>query len=104
MEFPTTVHPIHPIYQSVCDEHKKQLALAFEAQQASNTEITPEVQYKMITEVRRAADEFAKKFPVPETIQAKQEVFGGPKKLKVGTTVFRPVSTENEILPVILYL
>jgi acetyl esterase len=102
MEFPTTVHPIHPIYQKVCDEHKKKLALAFQAQ--PNTEVTPEIQYKMITEVRQAADEFAKKFSVPETIRKKQEVFGGPKHLKIGTTVFKPVGTENEILPVILYL
>ncbi|KAI7897600.1 Alpha/Beta hydrolase protein [Cokeromyces recurvatus] len=50
------------------------------------------------------ADEFAKRVPVPETITFKQEVFGGPKNLKVGTTVFKPLNTENEILPVILYL
>lgn len=97
--FPTTKHPIHPIYQAVCDEHMKQLLAA---QSEMNT--TPEKQYQMITDLRLVADEFAKRVPLPETLRTKQEVFGGPKKMRVGTTVFRPLGSEEEILPVILYL
>lgn len=99
MSFPTTKHPIHPIYQAVCDDHMTQLAAA-----ATELNTTPEKQYQLITDLRHVADEFAKRVPLPETIRAKQQVFGGPKKMRVGTTVFRPLGSEDEILPVILYL
>lgn len=102
MQFPDTKHPIHPIYQAFCDDHKTQLAAAFQLM-GSDTP-SPEQKYHIITELRAVADEFAKKVPIPKTLQSKQEVVGGPKKLKIGTTVFRPVGTENEVLPVILYL
>lgn len=101
MQFPDTKHPIHPIYQAFCDDHKIQLAAAFQLMGIGG--VTSEKQYEVITELRAAADEFAKKVPVPETLQSKQEVMGGPKHLKIGTTVFRPVGTENEVLPVILF-
>ncbi|KAI9477888.1 MAG: Alpha/Beta hydrolase protein [Benjaminiella poitrasii] len=101
MEIPNTVHPIHPIYQAVCDDHKKQLMAAMA--EMGGQEPTPEKQYQVITQLRAVADEFAKRVPVPETLQTKQEVVGGPKNLKIGTTVFRPLGTENDVLPVILY-
>ncbi|CAO0802668.1 unnamed protein product [Mucor circinelloides] len=101
MQFPDTKHPIHPVYQAFCDDHKTQLAAAFQLM-GSDTP-TPEKKYQIITELRTVADEFAKKVPIPETLRSKQEVVGGPKNLKIGTTVFRPVGSENEVLPVILY-
>ncbi|KAI8966928.1 Alpha/beta hydrolase fold-3, partial [Mycotypha africana] len=52
---------------------------------------------------RLFSDQFAEQYPIPETIRTKQEVVGGPKKLKIGTTVFRPKRTEDEVLPVILF-
>jgi acetyl esterase len=93
-----TEYPIHPTYKAVCEEHQKQVALAFQVMDVTS----PESQYNMITEVRTAAEVFAKNYPIPETIRTKQQVFGGPKNVIIGTTVFRPMGSEEEILPVIL--
>lgn len=92
-------YPIHPSYKAVCEEHQKQLALAFGFLDMSS----PEAQYKIITEVRAAAEEHAKSLSIPKTICTKQQVCGGPKNVIIGTTVFRPVGSENETLPVILF-
>ncbi|KAI8636851.1 alpha/beta hydrolase fold-domain-containing protein [Parasitella parasitica] len=101
MQIPNTKHPIHPVYQAVCDEHKAQIAAAFQLMGGDNA--SPEKHYQVITELRAAADEFAKRVPLPETCRSRQEVFGGPNNIKIGTTVFRPVGSENEVLPVTLY-
>ncbi|CEP18512.1 hypothetical protein [Parasitella parasitica] len=102
MHIPDTKHPIHPVYQAVCDDHKAQIAAAFQLMGGDSG--SPEKEYQVITELRIVADEFAKKVPLPDTLQSKQEVIGGPQDLKIGTTVFRPVGSENEVLPVVLYL
>ncbi|GAA5816002.1 hypothetical protein MFLAVUS_009523 [Mucor flavus] len=94
------VYPIHSIYKEVCQEHQKQLALMHLKTSAVST---PESEYETITEIRAAADEFALKFPIPETLRTKQEVFGGPKNVKIITTIFRPLGSENKVLPIIIF-
>lgn len=93
------VYPIHPIYKEVCQEHQKQLALMY---LKTGAVATPESEYEAIVEIRAAADEYALKFPLPETIRSKRNIRGGPKNIKVVTTVFRPLGSENKVLPVIL--
>lgn len=95
----STVHPIHPIYKAYCDTHQKQLAEAFKHLDLSS----PESQYHAITEIRAAAEEFALRVPLPETLRSQQQMFGGPGNVKVGTTIFRPIGSEKEVLPVILF-
>lgn len=95
-----SVYPIHPLYKAVCQRHAKELSLMY---LKSGAVATPESEYQAITEVRAAADEFALKHPVPDTLRSKQQVSGGPKNLKINTTIFRPLGSENKILPVILF-
>lgn len=93
------VYPIHPVYKEICQEHQKQLAHMYLKTGAVST---PESEYEAITEIRAAADEYALKFPIPETLRKKLEVHGGPKNVKVITTVFRPLGSENKVLPIII--
>lgn len=95
----SNVHPIHPIYKAFCHAHQEQTAKFLENQDLS----TPESQYETITQIRAVAEEFALRVPLPETIRTQQQMFGGPKNVNVGTTIFRPIGSENEILSVILY-
>ncbi|KAI7895192.1 Alpha/Beta hydrolase protein [Mucor mucedo] len=95
-----SVYPIHPLYKEVCQRHAKELALMY---LKAGGVATPESEYQAITEVRVAADEFAQKHPVPETCRTQQQVVGGPKNTKVNTTIFRPLQSQDKILPVILY-
>lgn len=95
----STAHPIHPIYKAFCETHQKQLAEAFKHLDLSS----PESQYQAITEIRAAAEEFALRVPLPEVLRSQQLMSGGPENVKVGTTIFRPIGSEKEVLPVILF-
>lgn len=99
MDTLVNVYPIHRIYKEVCQEHQKQFALMHLKTSAVST---PESEYEAITEIRAAADEFALKFSIPDTLRTKQEVFGGPKNVKIITTIFRPLGSKNKVLPIII--
>lgn len=94
-----SVYPIHPLYKEVCQRHAKELALMY---LKAGAVATPESEYQAITEVRVAADEFAHKYSVPETCRTQQQVVG-PNNVKVNTTIFRPIGSQDKVLPVILY-
>jgi acetyl esterase len=68
-----------------------------------NGDSTLEEKYTAILGGRAATDKLVKQASLPDTLFNKLEVFGDLDNLKVSTTIFRPVGSENEVLPVILY-
>ncbi|KAI8876443.1 hypothetical protein K501DRAFT_262138 [Backusella circina FSU 941] len=63
---------------------------------------TEEQRYQGILELRAAADGVARQLPLPETIRTEYTwPVGAADSVKV--TVFRPLGSEDEMLPIVLY-
>lgn len=99
MDLPTNEYPIHPIYKEVCQEHQKQLALMY---LKTGGVSTPESEYEAITEVRSAADDFSRQFPISETLRSQHIIPNAPRNIKLAVTIFRPLGSKKKILPVII--
>jgi acetyl esterase len=91
--------PVHPPYQDICDLNKQYTEQVFKKLEGATTE----ERYQTYLKIRAASDAAASKLVVPQTLRSEHEICGGPDNLKVSTTLFRPLDSENEILPVIIF-
>jgi acetyl esterase len=90
-------YPIHPIYQKFCQDYLEQMTALYQGFENS----TEEQMYQGILEIRAAADGVARQIPTPETLREEYTWPVGSRNVKV--TVFRPLGSENEELPIVLY-
>jgi acetyl esterase len=91
--------PLHPAYHQICEQSKKVNEEIFKKMEGA----TEEQKYQTIVQIRANSNLIASKLVLPETIRTEQEVFGGPNNVKVATTIFRPVGSENEVLPAVIF-
>lgn len=91
--------PIHPLYQGICDINKQYTEKIFRELE----DATPEKRYETYQKIRAASDAAAANLVVPQTLRSEHRVCGGPDNIEVSTTLFRPLDTENEVLPVIVF-
>jgi acetyl esterase len=60
--------------------------------------------WSIIQNLRLSMEKQLSSIPLPDIIRSTQEVTGGPDNTKVKLTILRPVGSESEVLPIILYL
>jgi acetyl esterase len=89
--------PIHPIYNEICEERSRQSAAVAKILE----DPTPEKLYQFILKLRERQDELSSAFPLPETIRTTKEITHNNITVKV--TIFRPLGTENQVLPVLVF-
>ncbi|KAI8875153.1 hypothetical protein K501DRAFT_338867 [Backusella circina FSU 941] len=91
--------PIHPIYKQECDRSELQSPILLGV--IANAMETKD--YSQIQALRAAGDEQLSKIPLPDIIKTTKEVTGGPDNVNVKLVIYRPIGSEDEILPIILY-
>lgn len=95
----STTFPLHPAYQEIARQYKATTEEVFKKFVTG----TEEEKLATINQIRANSNLIASKLDLPETIRTEKEISGGPDNVKVKTTIFRPVGSENEVLPVLIY-
>jgi acetyl esterase len=91
--------PIHPVYKVACDESRKRSPILVKVV----SEALETKDYSQIQAFRAAGDEQLSKIPLPDIIKTTKEVIGGPEGIKLKLVIYRPVGSEDEVLPIILF-
>jgi acetyl esterase len=91
--------PIHPFYKQECIRAAGQSPILLKV--LANAMETKD--YSQIQAFRAAGDEQLSKIPLPDIIKTTKEVIGGPEGIKLKLVIYRPVGSEDEVLPIILF-
>ncbi|KAI8878695.1 hypothetical protein K501DRAFT_277256 [Backusella circina FSU 941] len=89
---------IHPIYDAVCDKMLSENHIfqkALEEAISNNTEL--------LEKVRQMGDLGQPGISIRETLKVRREISGGPDDIKVHISIHRPVGSENEVLPIMIF-
>jgi acetyl esterase len=89
---------LHPAYDVACNEiipenDPFQNAL----REALNNNLEP------LKKIRGLEEKGHPDLSLRETLKVKREISGGPENIKVNISIYRPVGSENEILPIMIY-
>ncbi|KAI8875154.1 hypothetical protein K501DRAFT_338868 [Backusella circina FSU 941] len=92
--------PLHKIYKAASEQSKDitsgSIDILVSALESKD--------WRIIQNLRASMEKQLSGIPLPDIIRSTQEVTGGPENIKVNITILRPVGSENEVLPIMLYL